>query len=213
MVTAVAPRPPVVLEHPLVREAVSALRDRETPSREFRQHTRTISRALAYEATRDLPFVAAMVETPITTAPGGSVVAPIIALPVLRAGLGMIDGFLEIVPQAATGYVGMRRDEQTLLPQEYYRNLPPLLNAHLFLLDPMIATGGSICATLARLDLAETASCTLLSVIAAPEGIGSVQRHYPSVRIWLAALDSGLNEKGFIVPGLGDAGDRLWGTL
>ena len=203
----------VVLGHPLVCQAVAALRDRRTSSMDFRIHTRAIARALAYEATRSLPFLEAPVETPIRTAVGGAVVEPVIALPLLRAGLGMVDGFLEIVPRAATGHVGMRRDEQTLLPYEYYRNLPALDGAHLFILDPMLATGGSVCATLAKLDLDATASCTLLSVIAAPEGVRAVHECYPMVGIWTAALDSGLDERGFIVPGLGDAGDRLWGTV
>ena len=180
---------------------------------EFRRQSRVIARALAYEATRFLPFCPAPVETPIMTTLGGSVVAPVVAIPVLRAGLGMLDGFLEIVPRASTGYVGMRRDEQTLLPHEYYRNLPPIDGAHLFLLDPMLATGGSICAALSGLDMRLTASCSLLSIIAAPEGVACVQERFPQVGIWVAALDSGLNEHGFIVPGLGDAGDRLWGTL
>ena len=211
--TEVDSRSVLVLEHPLVREAVSALRDRETSSMEFRAHTRTISRALAYEATRNLPFAISTVRTPIMEAEGGSVAEPVVALPLLRAGLGMVDGFLEIVPRARIGYVGMRRDEETLLPYEYYRNLPALDDAHLFLLDPMLATGGSVCATLDGLDLSTVASCTLLSVIAAPEGVEAVSSRFPDVAIWTAALDSGLNEVGYIVPGLGDAGDRLWGTL
>jgi uracil phosphoribosyltransferase len=205
--------PVVVLEHPLVREAISALRDRETSSMDFRAHTRTISRALAYEATRHLPFHVATVTTPIMEAEGGSVAEPVVALPLLRAGLGMVDGFLEIVPRARIGYVGMRRDEETLLPFEYYRNLPALDGAHLFLLDPMLATGGSVSATLDGLDLDCVASCTLLSVIAAPEGVRAVCEKHPAIRIWTAALDRGLNDRGYIVPGLGDAGDRLWGTL
>jgi uracil phosphoribosyltransferase len=213
MTDVAASRPLTVLEHPLVRQAVSALRNRETSSMDFRIHTRAIARALAYEATRSLPFLEAPVETPIGTARGGSVVEPVIALPLLRAGLGMVDGFLEIVPRATTGHVGMRRDEQTLLPFEYYRNLPALEGAHLFILDPMLATGGSVCATLEKLDLAATASCTLLSVIAAPEGVRALGDRYPEVAVWTAALDSGLDERGFIVPGLGDAGDRLWGTI
>jgi uracil phosphoribosyltransferase len=206
-------QPPVVLEHPLVREAISALRDRETSSMDFRAHTRTVARALAYEATRSLPFLPAPVLTPVMQAEGGMVAEPVIALPLLRAGLGMVNGFLEIVPRARIGYVGMRRDEQTLQPFEYYRNVPGLDGAHLFLLDPMLATGGSICAALEKLDLTSVASCSLLTVIAAPEGVGVVRERFPEVAIWTAALDSGLNEHGFIVPGLGDAGDRLWGTF
>lgn len=201
------------IRHSVVADAIRTMRSRETSTVEFRTATRLVARALAYEATRDLPLDAVMIETPMEAAEAGKITARIIAAPILRAGLGMLDGFLDIVPMAATGFVGLKRDEQTLKPHEYYRNFPSVEGGHLFLLDPMLATGGSILATLRALPIDAPASISLLSIIAAPEGVDAVTTEFPSVALYTASLDRCLNERGYILPGLGDAGDRLCDTL
>jgi uracil phosphoribosyltransferase len=202
-----------VVRHSVVAGALAIMRDRTSSSLEFRASARTIARALAYEATRDLPVEAFDVETPIMKTIGHRFNGHVVAAPILRAGLGMLDAFLDIVPAASTGFIGLKRDETTLLPDEYYRNLPCTDGAHFFLLDPMLATGGSVRAALSAVDVDGLASCTLLSFIAAPEGIGAVTGAYPRLRIFTAAVDERLNDVGYIVPGLGDAGDRLCGTM
>lgn len=201
-----------VVRHAVVASALAVLRDRTSSSLEFRSSARTIARALAYEATRELPVEAFDVETPLTTTIGHRVVDSVVVAPILRAGLGMLDAFLDVVPTASTGFVGLKRDETTLLPTEYYRNLPLTTGTHFFLLDPMLATGGSACAALDSIETGALASCSLLSFIAAPEGIEAVTRAHPTLRIYAASIDERLNECGFIIPGLGDAGDRLCGT-
>jgi uracil phosphoribosyltransferase len=201
------------VRHAVVAGALSVLRSRSSSQLEFRASARTIARALAYEATRELPLEAVEVETPLTTTPGHRLSAQVVVTPILRAGLGMLDAFLDIVPTAATGFIGLRRDEATLLPHEYYRNIPASSGVHFFLLDPMLATGGSVCAALSTIDTSALASCTLLSFIAAPEGIAAVTAAHPQLRIFTASIDERLNDCGFIVPGLGDAGDRLCGTV
>jgi uracil phosphoribosyltransferase len=202
-----------VVRHAVVSDALAMLRSRTSSSLEFRSAARMIARALAYEATRDLPVEALDVETPLTMTTGHRVSGRVVVAPILRAGLGMLDAFLEVVPAAATGFIGLKRDESTLLPHEYYRNLPATAGAHFFLLDPMLATGGSIRAALEAVDTASLASCTLLSFIAAPEGVAAVTAAHPSMRIFTAAIDERLHDCGFIVPGLGDAGDRLCDTM
>jgi uracil phosphoribosyltransferase len=201
-----------IVRHSMVGDALGVLRSRSTPIVEFRARARMIARALAYESTRELPVEPVDVETPLCTTAVDQLRARVIATPILRAGLGMLDGFLDVVPTAATGFIGLKRDEQTLLPKEYYRNYPDPTGAHFFLLDPMLATGGSVLAALRSLSFEAIASVTLLSIIAAPEGVAAVSTEFPSVRIFTASLDERLNEFGFIVPGLGDAGDRLCDT-
>lgn len=207
-----SPAAVTVVKHAVVASALGVLRNRTSSSIEFRMAARTIARALAYEATRELPVEVYDVETPLTTTAGHRLAVPVVAAPILRAGLGMLDAFLDIVPTASTGFIGLKRDETTLLPHEYYRKLPPTSGAHFFLLDPMLATGGSVRAALGAVATDELASCTLLSFIAAPEGIAAVSTAYPKLRVFTAAIDERLNDCGFIVPGLGDAGDRLCGT-
>jgi uracil phosphoribosyltransferase len=202
-----------VVRHAVVATALAVLRDRSSSSLEFRSSVRTIARALAYEATRELPLEAFDVETPIATTTGYRLSGRIVVAPILRAGLGMLDAFLDVIPTASTGFIGLKRDESTLLPREYYRNLPPTDGAHFFLLDPMLATGGSVRAALDAIGGERLASCTLLSIIAAPEGLAAVGAAHPDVTIYVSAVDERLNDCGFIVPGLGDAGDRLCGTL
>jgi uracil phosphoribosyltransferase len=203
----------VVVRHAVVAGALAVLRSRDSSQIEFRSSARTIARALAYEATRDLPTEAIDVETPLTVTSGHRLSAPVVVAPILRAGLGMLDAFLDIVPGASTGFIGLKRDETTLLPHEYYRNLPPTAGSHFFLLDPMLATGGSVRAALDAIDADALASCTLLSFIAAPEGIAAVSAAHPRLRIVTASIDERLNDCGYILPGLGDAGDRLCGTV
>jgi uracil phosphoribosyltransferase len=200
------------IKHSLVENALTAMRDERTPSEEFRRHTRTVTRALAYEASRTLPMQLHRVQTPVAATDGHRLAAEIAAVPVLRAGVGMLDGFLDIMPAATVGYVGMKRNEQTLEPHEYYRNIQLQPHSHLFVLDPMLATGGSIAATLRGIELSELASCSILAIVGAPEGINAITEEFPDVRIYLAAVDERLNDHGYIVPGLGDAGDRLSGT-
>lgn len=202
-----------VVRHSIVSHALTALRECDTSTVEFRAAARVIARALAYEATRHLPLESVRIETPMEITDGARLTARVVAAPILRAGLGMLDGFLDIVPTAATGFIGLRRDEETLQPYEYYRNLPDLAGAHLFLLDPMLATGGSIVAALRALPLESAASVSVLGIIAAPEGVRGVAAEFPAIPIYVASLDRCLNERGYILPGLGDAGDRLCATL
>lgn len=201
-----------VLRHAMIAGALAVLRDRTSSSLEFRSSARMIARALAYEATRELPTEVFDVETPITTTSGYRVSDHVVVVPILRAGLGMLDAFLDIVPTASTGFVGLKRNETTLLPTEYYRNLPATIGTHFFLLDPMLATGGSVRAALNAVDTGALKSCSLLSFIAAPEGIAAVSSAHPHLKIYTASIDERLNDCGYIVPGLGDAGDRLCGT-
>ena len=211
---AVAMHPNVhLLDHSIIARAMTVLRDRHTSAVEFRAHVRTIARGLAFQATQRLPLVPVSVETPLATTTGAQLRDSVIAAPILRAGLGMLDGFLDVVPDAVTGFIGMKRDEETLEPYEYYRNVSDITNAHLFLLDPMLATGGSARAAMRTLPIERAGSCSLLSIIAAPEGIEATLSEFPNLQIHVAAVDERLNEIGYIVPGLGDAGDRLCGTL
>jgi uracil phosphoribosyltransferase len=201
-----------IIRHSAVADALTVLRCRDTTTVDFRARARTIARALAYEATRDLPVEERAIETPMGAFTGIALRTRVIATPILRAGLGMLDGFLDIIPAAATGFIGLKRNEETLLPYEYYRNIPDPRGAHFFLLDPMLATGGSAVAALGSLPLDRIASVTLVTIICAPEGVAAVSRAFPQVKIFTASLDERLNDIGYIVPGLGDAGDRLCDT-
>lgn len=202
-----------VVQHSVVADALRVMRSRETSTVEFRTATRIVARALTHEATRHLPLASVNINTPLEPVEAGKLTDRIVATPILRAGLGMLDGFLDVVPTAAAGFIGLRRNEQTLVPYEYYRNLPSLEGAHLFFLDPMLATGGSILAALRALPMDSLASVSLLSIIGAPEGVHAVTSEFPSLSLYIASIDRCLNEHGFILPGLGDAGDRLCATL
>ncbi len=202
-----------LLNHSIIARAVTVLRDKNTSVVEFRAHARIIARGLAFQATQRLPLIPVQVQTPLATTTGVQLRDSVIAAPILRAGLGMLDGFLDVLPDAITGFIGMKRDEETLEPYEYYRNVSDLANAHLFLLDPMLATGGSVRAAMRALPLERAASYSLLSIIAAPEGIAATLAEFPNLQIHVAVVDQRLNEIGYIVPGLGDAGDRLCHTL
>ncbi len=203
-----------VVEHPLVQHKLGYLRDRETPTVHFRKLANEITLLLTYEATKDMPTETVEVETPLerTAVPriSGKKVA---VCPVLRAGVGMLDGVLSLVSSARVGFIGMYRDEETLEPVQYYLKLPDdLAERDAIVLDPMLATGHSSCAAIEAVKAAGAQTVTLVCIVAAPPGVEEVHRQHPDVHVVCAAVDRGLNENGFIVPGLGDAGDRLYGT-
>jgi uracil phosphoribosyltransferase len=201
------------VKHALVEHVLCRLRDKATPSEEFRRLARRISYLLIAEATRDLASVETRVETPLTTAAGRRLATPVVAIPVLRAGLGMLDAFLELVPEARVGYVGLERNEATAVARRYYQKVPGgIEKAAVFLLDPMLATGGSALMALAALREIGVRGVRVLSVVSAPEGIESVSKEAPDAILYTAAIDDGLNDRKFILPGLGDFGDRLYGT-
>jgi uracil phosphoribosyltransferase len=202
-----------VVRHPVVEDVLAALRDRRTPSDVFRQLAHRVSLLLVAEATRDLSVVETTVETPLERATVKRLQARVVAVPVLRAGLGMLDALLELVPQAQVGYFGLERDEKTAVARRYYEKVPKdLASARVFLLDPMLATGGS--AAMAIDGLAELGArrVRLLSIVAAPEGLAHLEAAVPDVAVYTAAIDRELNARKFILPGLGDFGDRLFGT-
>jgi uracil phosphoribosyltransferase len=204
----------VQLDHPLVRDKLSLLRDRNTDVPTFRRVARELSLLVAYEATRGLPVEEREVETPLERTTGARVSSSTIAwVPVLRAGLGMLDAALDLVPGASVGFVGVYREEEELRPVPYYLNLPSDVEGRdTFLLDPMVATGGSASYSITVCKEAGARSVTVLALIAAPEGAARVHADHPDVAIYAAAVDRGLNEVGYILPGLGDAGDRLFAT-
>ncbi|MEX2543031.1 MAG: uracil phosphoribosyltransferase [Trueperaceae bacterium] len=203
-----------VIDHPLVQHKLSILRDRETGVRDFRALCTEISMLMAFEAMRDLPLADAVVETPVAPAKVKRLTGKKLALVgILRAGLIMVDGLLTLVPSARVGHIGLYRDPTTLKPVEYYKKLPTdIAERDVFLLDPMLATGGSAAAAVSILEDMGARSVRLLCILGAPEGIAAVHEEHPDVEIILAACDERLNEKGYIVPGLGDAGDRIYGT-
>ena len=204
----------VVFDHPLIQHKLSIMRDKHTGSKQFRELLSEIAMLMVFEVTRDLETEEVAVETPICTAKCRRLSGKKLGIiPILRAGLGMVDGVTNLVPSAKVGHIGLYRDPQTLEPVEYYCKLPAdSENRELLVLDPMLATGGS---GSAAIDFIKKRGCThirLVNLIAAPEGIARIQKDHPDVDIYVAALDDHLNEHGYIVPGLGDAGDRLFGT-
>ena len=206
--------PVIHVTHPLVQHKVSYLRDRHTPTVHFRKLVEEVTLLLTYEATKDLPTEDVEIETPLEGAPVPRISGRKVAVcPILRAGLGMLDGVLTLISGARVGFIGLYRDEATLHPVEYYVKLPQdVADRDVILLDPMLATGNSTASAIATVKEAGAAHVRLISVIAAPEGIANIERRHPDVLIVVAAIDRGLNDRGFIVPGLGDAGDRLYGT-
>lgn len=199
--------------HPLVAHKLTKLRDRETDPKKFRELIREIAALIVYEATRDLATVPAHVVTPMGEAQGAVLLEKIGLVPILRAGLGMVEGIWDLMPSSEVWHIGLYRDERTLKPVEYYNKLPvePTVSVCL-VLDPMLATGGSAVAAIDILKRWGVSKIKFVGVIAAPEGIENLSRHHPDVPIHVAAVDSHLNEIGYIVPGLGDAGDRQFGT-
>lgn len=212
--SAMNPSRVTVMDHPLIQHKLSILRDKNTPVRDFRALCTEITMLMAFEAMRELPLEDALVETPVAVAKVRRLAGKKLALvAVLRAGLIMADGILNLVPNARVGHIGLYRDHETLQPVEYFRKLPSdIAERDVFVLDPMLATGGSAVAAINILKALEVTSLKLLCIIGAPEGGRAVQEAHPDIPILLAALDPQLNDKGYIVPGLGDAGDRIYGT-
>jgi len=204
----------VVIDHPLIHHKLTILRDKHTGAKEFRELTEELATLLAFEATRDLPIVAVDVETPLVRTRGHMIEpAKIAVVPILRAGLGMEPGITRLMPMARVGHVGIFREPDSLSPVTYYAKLPPdLADREVIVLDPMLATGGSAAECIRLLKDKGAIRLTLVCLLAAPEGVARVHGDHPDVRIVTAALDDRLNDHGYIVPGLGDAGDRLFGT-
>lgn len=204
----------IVLDHPLIKHKLTFIRNKETGPKEFRELVKEVSTLMAYEVTRDLPLEDIEIETPI-----GMTKAQVIAgkklglVPILRAGLGMVEGMLDILPAAKVGHIGLYRDPSTLKPVEYYCKLPEDVGEReLIVLDPMLATGGSADAAINFLKRRGAQSIKLVCLLAAPEGLEVIQKNHPDVDVYLASIDEGLNDHAYIIPGLGDAGDRLFGT-
>jgi uracil phosphoribosyltransferase len=203
-----------LVEHPLVHDALVELRAKHTPPDAFRRAATRISVLLAAEAMRDVPSRKTTVDTPLGPAEGRVIGADIVVVPVLRAGLGMLDAVLELVPGARVGHIGLQRDEMTAIASKYYSKLPrDLGQSFVLMIDPMLATGGSAVAALDLLRVAGATSVRIVCIVAAPEGVAMVQDHHPHVQIYTPVVDSHLNANKYIVPGLGDFGDRLYGTL
>lgn len=204
-----------VLDHPLIKHKLNFIRDLRTGPKEFRELVEEVTMLMAYEITQDLPLQDNEVKTPVGPAKAQVIAGKKLALvPILRAGLGMVSGMIKVIPTAKVGHIGLYRDHETLKPVEYYCNLPSNLpERELIILDPMLATGGSAVAAIGFLKVRGAKKIKLACIIAAPEGIQAVSEAHPDVDIFVAAVDSHLNDHGYIVPGLGDAGDRLFGTM
>jgi uracil phosphoribosyltransferase len=202
-----------VVDHPVALDALVGLRDRTTSASHFRRLARRISLVLAMEATRELSMTEISLDTPLERTSGRALRSDVVVVPVLRAGLGMVEAVLELLPHARVGHIGLQRDEHTAIASRYYSKLPPDLSASVALIvDPMLATGGSAVAALAMLQAAGARDVRLVCIVAAPEGIAAVEAAHPGVHIYTPAIDRELNQHKFILPGLGDFGDRLYGT-
>jgi uracil phosphoribosyltransferase len=202
-----------VLKHPLLTHKLTLLRRRETTTKDFRETLEEISGLMAYEITRDLPLREITIETPLEKCKTYELAMDVVLVPVLRAGLGMVDGISNLIPTARVGHIGMYRDHVTLKPMTYYSKFPDnLANAIVMVLDPMLATGGSSTAALQVVKDHGAKTIKLVCVVGAPEGVDRIMKDHPDVQIYLAEIDEKLNDHGYIVPGLGDAGDRIFGT-
>jgi uracil phosphoribosyltransferase len=202
-----------VIKHPLVQNNLTRLRDRRTGSQEFRRVLSEISTLMLYEATRSFAVVPISVTTPLARTSGVRLRREVVLVPILRAGLGMLDSILQLIPHARVGFIGLKREESTLRATSYHKSLPPDLSQfEVVLLDPMLATGGSAVAAMDLLAELGVSHVRMVNLVAAPEGIRRVHAHYPDLPIFTAAIDRKLDEKGYILPGLGDAGDRLFGV-
>jgi uracil phosphoribosyltransferase len=202
-----------VLDHPIAQDTLLSLRDTTTGPEQFRRLARRISFLLVAEAARDFATKSETVRTPLGPADGRRIAANVVVVPVLRAGLGMLDAVLELLPSARIGHIGLQRDESTAIASKYYSKMPGgLADACVLMIDPMLATGGSAVAAIDLLQQAGARDIRLLCIVAAPEGVAEVERHHPNVHIYTPVVDQGLNAHKFIVPGLGDFGDRLYGT-
>lgn len=203
-----------IADHPLIQHKVTLLRDKNTGSKEFRELIQEITELMCYEATRDLPLCEVEVETPITITKSKVIAGRKLAfVPILRAGLGMVDGAIALVPAARVGHIGLYRDPDTLKPVEYYCKLPgDIEEREVIVLDPMLATGGSAVDAIAQIKKHHPKNIKFMCIIAAPEGLKALQEAHPDVQVYCASMDEHLNDHGYIVPGLGDAGDRIFGT-
>jgi uracil phosphoribosyltransferase len=203
----------IILDHPIVQRDVTLLRDKRTPSNQFRSILRRVSALMAFEVTAELPLRSVAVTSPLARTKGKVLARPVVLVPILRAGLGLVGGFVEILPDARVGHIGLYRDEQSLKPVDYYFKVPRNISeAVVFLLDPMLATGGSAAAALTYLKKHGAKTLVCVTLVAAPEGVRRVHKDHPEVKIYTCALDKKLNSRGYILPGLGDAGDRIFGT-
>ena len=203
-----------VVNHPLVQHKLTIMREKQTSTAEFRQLLREISLLLAYEVTRGLELTTKRIETPICEMDAPTLAGKkFVVVPILRAGLGMVDGMLNLIPAAKVGHIGMYRNEETLVPVEYYCKLPNDINEReVFVLDPMLATGGSACDAIGQIKKRGAKHIKFIGLVAAPQGLKALHEAHPDVDIYVGALDEKLNDNGYIVPGLGDAGDRIFGT-
>jgi uracil phosphoribosyltransferase len=203
----------VIVKHPLIQHKLALLRNRETSTKDFREALEEIAGLMAYEITRDLPVREIPIETPLQSCKASQLAREIVLVPVLRAGLGMVDGISHLIPTAKVGHMGLYRDHETLEPRQYYAKFPEGMKAsEVLLLDPMLATGGSASTAIAQLKEEGAFRIKLVCIVGAPEGVRRIEHDHPEVPVYLAALDQGLNESGYILPGLGDAGDRIFGT-
>jgi len=201
-----------VSTHPVVLDCLAGLRDARTDPEEFRTLARKMLTFLVYEATLDLPTRAGTVRTPLEDSPASYIDREVVAIPVLRAGLGLLGPVLDLLPRVSVGYIGLERDEETAIARIYYNKLPPLAGKIPLLLDPMLATGGSGAQAIDLIKQAGGEGIRMVCVVAAPEGVRAIEERHPEVQIYTAAMDRGLNDRAFILPGLGDFGDRLFGT-
>lgn len=203
-----------ILDHPLIQHKLTQIRQKETSTTQFRQMINEIGGLMVYEITRDLPLEQIEIQTPVATTKANVIAGKkMVVVPILRAGLGMVDGILQMIPSARIGHIGIFRDEETLQPVEYFAKFPDGLDQRdIFIVDPMLATGGSAIAAINSIKQRGAKNIKLVCLVGAPEGVKAVNEAHPDVTIYLASLDEKLNEKGYIVPGLGDAGDRIFGT-
>ena len=202
-----------VLNHPLITHKLTQMRRKETGTKYFRENLDEIAELMAYEVCRDLPVEPVDIETPVAPCTGYQLSKEVVIVPILRAGIGLLDGIRRLVPTAKVGFIGLYRDEKTLQPHEYFAKFPKDLDkAVVMIVDPMLATGGSALAAIHSVKERGAKNIKLVCLVGVPEGVRAVQKEYPDVDIYLAALDDHLNENGYIVPGLGDAGDRIFGT-
>ena len=201
------------LKHSLVEHYLTILRDERTKSDDFRQAANKISILLLAEATKEIPITDKEITTPLETYVGKEVEKESVAIPVLRAGLGLLDGILNLLPNLSVGYIGVQRNEETSYPEDYYCKLPDLYNKNIFVLEPMLATGGSLSFALNKIKNAGGSNISALCIVSAPEGIKRIEEEHPDITLYTAAIDDSLNENWYIVPGLGDMGDRLFGTI
>lgn len=202
-----------IFNHPLIKDKLTRMRKTNTESTKFRDNLKEITQLMAYEVTKDFPLKTIEIETPVAKTIGYKLKEKIVLIPILRAGLGMVDGLKDLMPTASIGHIGIYRDEETSLPKQYYCKMPKSLeNGNAIILDPMLATGGSASEAINIIKKYKPKSISFICLVAAPEGLKRIEQDHPDVKIYVASLDEKLNEKFYIVPGLGDAGDRIFGT-